>query len=316
MIIPTRTKIAMAATVQAPIAAARSLFGRNHNAVATRDGMTWALDLREGIDFSIYLLGAFERSTRNTLRDRVQPGATVLDIGANIGAHTLGLARSVGASGCVHAFEPTDFAVAKLRRNLALNPELEKRVRVHQTMLAAYPSAPIQQEIYSSWPLSGGADVHPKHRGRLSTTNHARTDTLDAFAEREGISRVDLIKIDVDGHEYPVLLGGSNLLNRCQPVIVMEVSPYVHEEEGSSFPHLISLLRDHGYSLVDEGLRQLPLEADKLAKMIPGGAGINAIALPDASRSRPAPKNVKIDAFDFKPSIGEEPQAVPAERRL
>lgn len=280
MIIKTKTKMAVAATMQAPIAAARSLLGKQDRAVVSRDGLMWDLDLNEGIDFAIYLLRAFEWSTRNTLRDRVKPGATVLDIGANIGAHTLDLARSVGESGWVHAFEPTDFAVEKLRRNLSLNPELDRRVRVHQTLLAAEANAPMQKQVYSSWPLSGGANVHPKHRGRLATTMHARIDTLDAFVEREALSRVDLIKIDVDGHEYPVLLGGKNLLARWQPVIVMEISPYVHAEEGNSFPHLISLLRDSGYSLMDESLRELPLDADKLAEMIPGGASINAIGLP------------------------------------
>ena len=240
----------------------------------------WDLDLKEGIDFSIYLLGAFERSTRNTLRDRVRVGATVLDIGANIGAHTLGLARSVGESGSIHAFEPTDFAVQKLRRNLALNPELDRRVRVHQTLLAARADAPMQHEIYSSWPLSGGENVHPKHRGMLATTNHASVDTLDAFAQREAVNRVDLIKIDVDGHEYPVLAGGAKLLASCRPVLVMEISPYVHKEEGNRFHDLIDLLGDAGYSLMDEGLRPLPLVAAKLTELIPDGASINAIAVP------------------------------------
>lgn len=286
MILKTKTKIAVAATIQAPISAARSLLGMRDRAVVRRDGLMWDLDLREGIDFSIYLLRAFEWSTRNALRERVRPGATVLDIGANIGAHTLDLARSVGESGCVHAFEPTDYAVEKLKRNLALNPELERRVRVHQTLLAASADAPMQREIYSSWPLSSGGAVHPKHRGRLETTNHARVDTLDAFAEREGLSGVDLIKIDVDGHECPVLLGGSKLLARHRPVIVMEVSPYVHAEEGNSFPELISLLRDTGYSLMDEGLRHLPLDAARLTEMIPGGAGINAIAVPGSAEPR------------------------------
>jgi hypothetical protein len=93
----------------------------------------------------------------------------------------------------------------------------------------------------------------------------------------------------------------------------MEISPYVHEEEGNSFPDLISLLRDNGYSLIDEGLRQLPLEADRLTEMIPGGASINAIALPGVTRPRTTPKSVKID---FEPAIKEEPQAVPVERHV
>ena len=276
--------MALAYMAQAPIVAARSSFGLKERAEVQRDGIKWDLDLREGIDFSIYLLRAFERSTRNTLRTLARPGATVLDIGANIGAHTLGLARSVGPTGCVHAFEPTDFAVAKLRRNLALNPELDRRVHVHQTMLAAYSGAPIQEWIYSSWPLSGGADVHPKHRGRLASTHRARTDTLDAFAERECLSRVDLIKIDVDGHEYPVLLGAANLLYRFQPVIAMEISPYHHLDEGNSFPDLISLLRENGYSLAAKGRRQFPLDADRLMEMIPAGSSINAVAFPGITR--------------------------------
>jgi len=107
----------------------------------------------EGIDFSIYLLGAFERSTVRALQKLVIPGSVVFDIGANIGAHTLGLARSVGPAGRVFAIEPSDFAFAKLKRNLALNPELESRTHAHQILLAAEIEALLPPTIYASWPL-------------------------------------------------------------------------------------------------------------------------------------------------------------------
>ena len=113
----TKTKISLASLAYAFIAAGRAMARKDDRAVVRRRGLLWNLDLSEGIDFSIYLLGAFERSTVVTLERLVKPGDVVLDIGANIGAHTLGVARSVGAAGRVYAFEPTDFAFDKLKRS-------------------------------------------------------------------------------------------------------------------------------------------------------------------------------------------------------
>ena len=85
-----------------------------------RGGLRWMLDLDEGIDFSIFLLGSFEPDAVRCFEKRIKPGDVVLDICANIGAHTLRLARLVGSSGRVLAFEPTIYAYAKLRSNLEL----------------------------------------------------------------------------------------------------------------------------------------------------------------------------------------------------
>lgn len=281
MILTTRTKIALAALAYRAIAAGRAIVGKDHCADVRRGGIKWSLDLREGIDFSIFLLGAFERSTVVTLQRLATPGSVVFDIGANIGAHTLGLARSVGPAGRVFAFEPADFAFAKLKRNLALNPELESRTQALQILLAADPSAQLPQMIYASWPLLVTEPVHPKLRGRLLATSNARVDTLDRFVEREGLARLDLIKINVDGHEYPVLKGGARTLARFQPTLLMELSPYVHDEQVHGFGALVTLLRDAGYSLQDASTgKLLPLQADELQALIPDGAGINVVARP------------------------------------
>jgi FkbM family methyltransferase len=190
------------------------------------------------------------------LRELVKPGDTALDIGANIGAHTLHLARCAGPNGGVFAFEPTNFAFGKLKRNLALNPELERRVTATQVFLVDEMGREQQREIYAGWPLEpGGEELHSKHLGRLESTSQAHTDTLDGFAARNNIDRIDLIKIDVDGHECPVLKGGRVLLKKFSPCLVMELSPYVHSEEGNSFEELIALLRDCDYSLRDLNTR-------------------------------------------------------------
>jgi FkbM family methyltransferase len=279
MILTTKTKIALAGIAYRAIATGRAIAGRDDCVTVRRGGINWCLDLREGIDFSIYLLGAFERSTASSLRKLAKTGSVIFDIGANIGAHTLGLAQSAGPSGRVFAFEPTDFAFEKLKRNLALNPELQQRTKAHQIMLAAEPDATLPAKIYASWPLQGDEPVHPKLRGRLNTTSGARMDTLDDFVIRERLDRLDLIKIDVDGHEYPVLKGGTRTLARFTPALLMEMSPYVQAEHNYDFGALVELLRTAGYSLQDaDTWKPLPLDASELKALIPDGAGINVIA--------------------------------------
>ncbi len=279
MILTTKTKVALAGIAYRAIAIGRASVGKDNWVTVRRGGIQWCLDLSEGIDFSIYLLGAFERPTVLALQKLVRPGDVIFDIGANIGAHTLGLARSAGPTGRVFAFEPADFAFTKLKRNLALNPELESRTQAHQILLAAEPAAPCPPVIYASWPLVADDSVHPKHRGRLVTTLHASVGTLDSFIAHEGINRLDLVKIDVDGDEYPVLKGGIRTVARFHPVLVMEMSPYIHTGRNHGFAALIALLRDAGYSLQDASTwRPLPLQADELEALIPDGASINIIA--------------------------------------
>jgi len=244
-----------------------------------RGGINWNLDLVEGIDFSIFLLGAFEPSTARAIRSLVHPGDTVFDIGANIGAHTLPLAKAVGASGRVFAFEATDFAFHKLQKNLSLNLELQSRVVATQVVLVDTPGLTEHPDIYSSWPLQPGPDAHPKHLGRRQTTLSAQVGTLDEVARDLKVSRVDLIKLDVDGHEYPVLKGARDTISRFLPTIVMELSPYVHAEEGNSFDAFLELLRTWNYSLTSLGSdKPVPLDSAYLNRVIPDGGSINVVA--------------------------------------
>jgi FkbM family methyltransferase len=275
----TKTKVSLAAAAYKFISFGRKLVGKDDSTIVQRRGIRYQLDLSEGIDFSIYLLGAFEPGTQKTLQKLVKPGDTVFDIGANIGAHTLDMAKSAGRFGKVYAFEPSDFAFAKLKRNLALNSELQSRTYPRQILLAASFAEPPEREIYASWPLRSDGTVHPKHRGRLVTVEHATVEALDDFVNREGITRLDLIKIDVDGHELPVLQGASETLRRFQPTLVMEMSPYIHAEFHHIFGEFIEVLKNFGYSLSDADSGQpIPLDATQLEHLIPDGASINVVA--------------------------------------
>jgi hypothetical protein len=94
----TVTKIQLAAAMYRAISTARKLVGANDSVEVVRKGLRW-LDLSEGIDLAIFAFGRFENQTADGVPRVVEPGTIVLDIGANIGAHTLHLARLVGPNG-------------------------------------------------------------------------------------------------------------------------------------------------------------------------------------------------------------------------
>ena len=88
-----------------------------------RNGLEYDLDCRELIDYRFSTSG-WESETMNSSRNHVKHGFVTLEVGANVGAHTLVIAKLSGNDGIVHAVEPTDFARAKLLKNLNLNPEI------------------------------------------------------------------------------------------------------------------------------------------------------------------------------------------------
>jgi FkbM family methyltransferase len=281
MILRTRHKIALAKILRFPIVLFSRVTGKGKVQNVTRGDITWSLDLDEGIDLAIYLFGYFEPTTARVLGSLVSPGDTVVDIGANIGAHTLPLAKRLGNKGRVFAFEPTVFALGKLKRNLELNPELADRVTVEHMFLNDDAAGGVPEVIYSSWPLTQAASQHDKHGGVAKDTTGATASTLDRYVAQHEIEQVRLIKLDVDGHECHVLRGAEQTLRTHRPVIVMELAPYTLSEAGESLQELLDILNRAGYSLQAESTQaQLPMDAKRLEAMVGDGGSMNVIARP------------------------------------
>ncbi len=256
------------------------LVRRDMHAAVRRRGLNWALDLNEGIDLSIYLLGAYEPRTLAAYTPLIHPGAVVFDIGANIGAHTLHFAQLAGPQGRVFAFEPTDFACAKLRANLALNPALARSISVHQLFLVAHSTDALPASLPSSWPIARRQeDLDPRHLGRPKALVAATAMTADDFCSAHGITRIDFVKLDVDGHEYSVLQGFRSSLARFRPSILIELAPFIYEGTNArEFDSMIALLAGLGYHFTDANTgRALSSDADVLRGTITPGAGINAL---------------------------------------
>lgn len=275
--IATKDKIRIARLLSRAVLGARAIAGQGAVAQVRRGGLVWELDLREGIDLAIYLR-LYERATLRAYRRFLREGAVAVDIGANIGAHTLELARLVGKQGRVYAFEPTAYAFMKLLRNLRLNPEVAQQVVAAQCMLTDGKTA-IPSEIFSSWPLQTADRLHEVHLGRPMSTDGATSAPLDACLFAASVQRVDLIKIDVDGYECVVLRGAVETLRRFRPIVILELAPYTLQERGSDANELAHILEDLSYETRDlHSGRSLSIR--ELAASLPAGVGINIVAQP------------------------------------
>jgi FkbM family methyltransferase len=274
----TKSKMAIARVLSKTLLLQRRLLGLGPEARVTRSGLRWTLDLREGIDLSIYLFGRFEAETVQAYRRLLKHGDIVLDIGANIGAHTLLMAQCVAPSGRIIAIEPTEFAYRKLVRLVEDNRPLSDLVATHQAMLTAQTDSELAPELYSSWSVENGGEAqHALHMGTGKSTRGAKAVALDDLVRAEGLERIDLIKLDVDGWEMGVLHGARATLRRFTPTIVFELAPCTLEERGHSGQELLDELSSHGYKF--STLAGKPVSDLKgLLERIPYGAGHNLIA--------------------------------------
>jgi FkbM family methyltransferase len=261
----------------------RSALGLGMQATCKRNGIWWRLDLDEGIDLSIYLLGAYEPLALRTFRSKVASDDVVFDIGANVGAHTLHFARLVGSSGRVVAIEPTDYAIAKLQANLRINPDLAGRVTLRQHFLVGSDSFPVPPAVAARWPLAQThSDINAHHLGKPEPLVNATVTTADDVFEAERLSRLNFVKIDVDGHEFEVLQGFRRTLQRFRPKILIELAPFLYEDESASdFDKYVSLVRELDYIFVDTRTgRSLSSDPAVLRRDIPPGCTLNCLMTP------------------------------------
>ncbi len=257
----------------------RHTFGKEDELTTRRKGITWHLNLREGIDFSIYLIGSFQPDAQSICHSilKGRSGATVLDIGANVGAFALPLARLVAeGGGVVYAFEPTQWAYHKLCRNLGSNPLLKPHLHAIQALLVDTESAELPENLHASWPLERDQEQHPVHLGALKETKGALPTTLDAFVSRHDIRRVDFIKLDVDGNEISVLNGAWKTIESFRPTLLMEWAASLHPVQA--LDKVGQQLLDLGYQIYPGSTSQPPLtNIAQLNALLPGGSAFDVL---------------------------------------
>ena len=254
---------------------------KNHRVVIKKiEGIRYELDLSELIDSGMFYEGAREPNTANALLKLAKAGNVVFDIGANVGSHTLPLAKLVGPEGMVYAFEPVEWARNKLNRNIELNNF--QNIRLVPVALSDHVEAHGTEQFRASFKISNQADVGAD--GEL-TQNWwgacdevvVEFDTVDAFVQKNGLSRLDLIKLDVDGYEGKVIRGAKNTLERFRPIILMEIAPSWAKARGENLSEIAKDLAKMGYRFFDEGDFLEIEDIQGLIKIITPGTSVNVI---------------------------------------
>jgi FkbM family methyltransferase len=206
------------------------------------------------------------------LVDLAKGTEVVFDVGANIGLYSIVLARTIAPQGTVYAFEPHPETARILEEHAALN---------HVTNVRGFPIALGERDAAEVLRDVGRHDLGKfSLRGDSSTAGvevHVRT--LDGMFRELGLQRLDLLKIDVEGHEPEVFLGGFETIGRYRPKICFELSPEWYADRTEKTRGILERLVALGYrfeSIEKKGPRR-PIE---LLQALAERKQRNLVALP------------------------------------
>lgn len=193
-----------------------------------------------------FLFGEYEEALVRLYSRLIEPGDTVVDVGASIGFHTVMLARCVGKAGAVHAFEPLPQFARIAEDTIGLNG-MHRVARLNAEGLSSRPGA-ITVYTFSGLPM-GHASMTTLDR-LDAQPNASRATTLDEYANHVQLRRVDFVKVDVEGYEREVFLGGTRVLAHHQPVIAFEMNMDCLSARDLSPAEVILPLARCGYTLI------------------------------------------------------------------
>lgn len=249
------------------------------NRIITRNGIQFDVDLSEGIDFSLFLFGSYQKNVLNHAEFGIRNDSIIFDIGANVGSMALRFAK-LAPEGLVYAFEPTHYALEKLQRNISLNPSLGKRIIIHNCFLSSSSKDLSELTAYASWKLEDDhTEKHRIHRGTAKSTAGVHQFSLDDFVKIHKIEKIDVIKIDTDGHEFEILQGGVITITRFQPVILFEIGLYVVSEKGLGFSDFHDYFSKINYQIFF-GDDFIEITHENYLRFIPRKSTVELYALP------------------------------------
>lgn len=201
----------------------------------------------EPIAFHLLTDGAYEGEQVEFVRRTLGPRGIFVDVGAGIGTYTVPVGRA-WPEGRVVAIEPSPRNAAYIRSNVLLNGLLN--VRIHQcgisnidSVAAEFYEAPVRHFGMSSFAAL------PWIKPAASKVNVA-VRTLDGLLTEEGVDRVDVVKVDVEGMEARVFDGAARLLGGTDsPIVVFEFTDWAEQRVFGHCGESQRVLRDHGYAI-------------------------------------------------------------------
>lgn len=208
---------------------------------------------------SLYLNGNFEHETTIFLKKIIKSGDIILDIGANIGQFSVIMSMFSGSSGKIYAIEPYDKNISLIKKNIEINDIVN--IYVHKVAIADKNGRMIFR-IYDDYAYNSFLLIDRK---KLLKEDSVECQTIDAFIEQNKITKLDLIKIDIEGYELPAMKGAENTLNKFRPGIIAEIQPLNLKSIGLGWRDIIDYLAAKDYEafvITDDGLKNIDEELD------------------------------------------------------
>lgn len=193
--------------------------------------------------------GSYGLLVIDAMKRLLKPGDVFIDVGANIGYLSAIGAGLVGTTGQVHAFEPVPQYFEKLDRLAQTNPEYSIFANAlalgwHSGTSTIYVThEPGQNTLVPSY----------KSTKEISCTVEVPVMRLDSYIAAKKIGRIGLIKIDVEGYEFPVLKGLQRYFetHADRPPIICEIAPRAYSLSGNGLEDLVAYIARSGYAAFD-----------------------------------------------------------------
>lgn len=228
-------------TLWAKITPSEYLYSKGTLRLVKRRDIQYHLDIADTVDHFIYFDfwdKAFER-----IKSYVTPNSIVIDVGANMGRFALVFA-SIAKHGRVVCFEPNASSFNKLKRNVDLNDF--KHVEIVNKALG---DAPAKLSLFTVNSHNAGMNRIGIPDGHNVSSETVSVSKLDDEIDKLGLKQVDLIKIDVEGFEFKVLLGGKKTIEKFKPILFIELVEENLLDNHQDPSALIQWIKNFGYTI-------------------------------------------------------------------
>lgn len=224
------------------------------------DGHKMILDDKDSLRLS--LNGIYEPEQTNYIKNLLQEGDQVIDIGGNIGYYALIMAKKVGAKGKVFCFEPDKTNFSILTENIRQNK--------YENIITSYNDAVSNEKgvlkLFISETNRGDHRIYSSDQDRnFIEINAVKLDDLIELKE----AKIKFIKIDIQGSEMIALEGMKELILKNKPVLISEFWPKGINMSGKNPDEYIQFFLSNGYAmslLTEKGLK--PISKDELNKEV------------------------------------------------
>ncbi len=212
--------------------------------IVTNLGAFW-IDPASLLGQKLLHIGIHEPYTIGALKALLSDGSTFIDVGANEGYFSVIASGLVGKRGTVVAIEPQHRLQDVLQANIDLNGATN--ITVRQCAVSDHAGSRKLHLAPDTNSGSSGFDRATRYRTRTESVD---TITLEGLVQQEGIDRCDLLKIDIEGHEYEAVLGSPELfMNGRIRAIALEVHHAILQRRGLDETEIFTFLSRCGYHI-------------------------------------------------------------------